>query len=515
MTNIFEKLKSSKEMFAVEGDKISVDEYIMLSSIQGIVAQTEAKIVIKNEESYCKYIDFLKNKGYKEKAYDNAWDVVELFKAYLADFGYIKFDPNVFGDINLAATISGVERWLMIPVALEKQAVKYGLTKKRDIQDLAKLDATTKKVKIFEEYKDKLSKEALIHQSPNMPQLRDLSIALKLFCFYTDEKCDNDKAFRKKVFDWADNNIPIMGWSDDEIAFVADCSEYGKITIPMDWSSNTSYFADVRTGKPLKQKAKPKKIKAKKGEHYLSIVVSDGDNIQWITRDFFTTSTFGQRLRGRRDYKISWTFPPMVAMLGSIAADYIYSVANQNDSFITGVSGAGYINCTSYPDEHLDAFTKLTSDLIKKCDIDVVTMLDNKNNLITPEFTQKKLAYYSRFDNIKGGIWELDPDRYESGKGKIYWSDGKPFMSVRLSMWHPSNDPAKVTDEWVDSYAAAINSYGKDPSKEDGYTILNIHPWTMTINNVERLISKLESHIKIVSASEIIELAKKNITNKN
>ena len=59
------------------------------------------------------------------------------------------------------------------------------------------------------------------------------------------------------------------------------------------------------------------------------------------------------------------------------------------------------------------------------------------------ESTHRRLDILAAYEQIRGGIWELDPDRYSSGRGRVLFSsNGKPFVSVRFSLWHPSNRPA-------------------------------------------------------------------------
>lgn len=506
--SVFDNIKASRQMHVINRAYLSDDTYIMISSLQGITAQTSSRIIITGggEASYDHYVSYLQTKrGHTVNIYTDPWELVARFGSEIKDNGYIKLVRSG-NNINMASVIAGVEGWLVVPQSLTAVAEQRGLVKRYDFGDKNMTDLDRKR-EVFESYKDRLNKGALVHQSPDKLQMRDLAVALKLFCFYTDENSHADRQFRNTVLAWADANIPVMGWTDDEIRFVADCSAYGKMVIPMDWSSNHSYFAATKADGKLKQKAVPDNaITATKGKHYLAIVVSDGDNIQWVSRNFAIDSTLGQRLNGRTDYKVTWTFPPMLVDIGGIAAEYVYSRATENDSFIAGVSGAGYINSSTYPDEHLDSFTKLTSQLMSETDMEVVTLLDNRNNIPNDAFAEAKLSYYARYDNIIGGIWEMDPDRYESGKGKIFWSNGKPFMSVRLSLWHPSNNPEGVNEAWLDTYAQAINSYSTDPSTEGGYTILNVHPWTINMRNVEYLVSKLASHVEIVSAPEIIRL---------
>ena len=199
--------------------------------------------------------------------------------------------------------------------------------------------------------------------------------------------------------------------------------------MPTDWSSNHSFFGqNIHT---VKQNVRRAPIAPDK--HYVAIVVSDGDNVRWLEREFFTTSTFGQRQRSALDYKMSWTFSPSLAELCPDAAEKIYS-GIKHDYFISGVSGIGYANCLSYPREHLDKFTELTARAMRDSDLNVVCLLDNISLAENEENVRDRLSCYAKYDNIYGGIWELDPDRYGSGKGKIFYAMGKPFVPVRFTM---------------------------------------------------------------------------------
>lgn len=135
----------------------------------------------------------------------------------------------------------------------------------------------------------------------------------------------------------------------------------------------------------------------------MAIVVSDGDNVRWLEREFFTTSTFGQRQRSALDYKMSWTFSPSLAELCPDAAEKIYSGV-KHDYFISGVSGIGYANCLSYPREHLDKFTELTARAMRDSDLNVVCLLDNISLAENEENVRDRLSCYAKYDNIYGGM---------------------------------------------------------------------------------------------------------------
>ena len=117
----------------------------------------------------------------------------------------------------------------------------------------------------------------------------------------------------------------------------------------MDWSANHSYFSrEIENGASLKQKHSESEPLTP-NKHYMAIVVSDGDNVQWLERDFATTSTYGQRLASEMNYKMNWTISPSMVSLCPLVMQGLYDKA-KSDYFITGVSGIGYTNLMTYPD---------------------------------------------------------------------------------------------------------------------------------------------------------------------
>lgn len=486
----------------INWDKMTESEQALAQFVQGILNRKGYRVFIDVDN----YRSFLK----EDARETNLWT---LLKNTADEFGgAVCYDLNCNDvGINMAATISAATDLLGVPRALIAKVNEIGL---KTVCDLAKIKgsgAERQKV-VFNAVKDKLNKTALVHQVVKKGNfhlmLRDFSIANRWACVYTGES-DEDRLFRHEILNWLDKNVPIYGWNDDEIAFIKDISSFGDYAVPTDWSSNHSYFG--QNIHSVKQRTP--RTPVQKNKHYLAIVVSDGDNVQWLERDFSTTGTFGQRQRSSADYKMSWTFSPSLAQLCPDAAENIYS-RGKKDYFISGVSGVGYANCLSYPREHLDEFTKRTADTMKYSDLQVVCLLDNVALTEKCDFVTDRLACYAKYDNIIGGIWELDPNRYSSGEGKIFWACGKPFVSVRFTLWHPSGKNEQVTRGWLDEIVQQINAMPVSPCSEEGYTVLNVHPWSITMENVDYVVSRLDEHVELVYADELVNLIKENVGKK-
>ena len=485
--------------YVVKAESISLEERLLFLSLQGLVNKHEAVLFLEIDE----YINYIKEYEIK---YISLQEALNMFKKYY--HGCITLDFYIGNiDINIASSLSAIFEALIIPNNFKHLIEEYQLKVLYDCTTLTG-DYIDKQRYIFNLYKDRFNKDGLIHQVTLKNNchitLRDYGISKKWFCFYTGED-DKAKEFRKEVLMWADKNICIHGWTSDEISFVADISKYGDYIIPMDWSCNHS-FLSKQSKKEIKQKEFKEEILENK--HYLTIVVSDGDNIQWLERDFAFTSTFADRIKDRRKFPISFTMAPAMYELSNAAIRYIYSLA-ENEYFVSGVSGAGYMNPCAFPKNYLPTFCNNTSKLMKMTDLSVVTLLDNKSNMVNVINT---IDNYAIYDNIIGGIYEIDPSKYEGGKGEIYFSsNGKPFVSVRVSFWSKDGTNKTVTDEWIQEIADKINSFKIDKTSKEGYTVLNVHPWSTKIKDLNKLVSLLKEHVQIIKTDDFIRLIKENV----
>lgn len=494
----------------IKKSELSRDEYALATFLQGSVNKMFGKEILIDVDVYLEYV----REPYE---YKSLWELVEKYLPCFDGIALYDLVPDDVG-INLAAVACAARNYLGVPRSLSDR-IGTGLPVLFDARDYIGSRAERQNA-VFEEFGDALDPSGLVHQVVEGDdfhiELRDMAISHGYYTFFTDDESAEDLAFRAKVLSWAERNIGIYGWTKNEIAFLKDISAYGNYVVPMDWSANHSYFsARTATAKQCTQKNHVRDAVCDKNKHYLAIVVSDGDNVQWLERDFATSSTFGQRLRSPMNYKMNWTISPSMTSLCPSVLQGLYDRA-KNDYFITGVSGIGYTNLMTYPGEHFETYADISAKAMQMADLKYMCMLDNVNMLGKIEEVHRRLDMLTSHSEISGGIWELDPDRYESGKGRVLFSsDGKPFVSVRLSLWHPSNRMGEVNKEWLDGYINKINSYPCAPDKIDGYTVLNVHPWTVKIEDLDYLVSRLDPHVEIVYVNELLDMITENVPHKD
>ena len=508
--SMFYKSKPRADLiYVIKASDMTPAERYMIASLQGLVARTVPAIYINEDENAASanwLNEYKAGEGFETQNVSDPWALVDIFRDYITGRKYVLFNPVVTGglnyadqSVNYAATVCGQEGWLMVASESEGRAISEGLTLGRDVR--TGVDTTS----IFREYKDRLNKKFLVHQVPEKWQLRDYAIAGGALCFYADFY-DGNMDVKGEILDWAEENAPVLGWTENEVGFVESNSMRSAVTTPADWAANLSFTSSFDGGKPKQKTGAP--VTAQSGKHYVAVVMSDGDNVQWMSRNFaYDQRFFGSRYRG--DFKMTWTVSPALYDLNSGVLNYLYDKAQNNQEFIAGPSGVGYANMTSYNPDSLGSLSALTASYMKKADLSVVNLIDGSADVNAV----KELA---RYTNIKGGVWSVG-NKYIAGAGAVYWSNGKPFVTARETFWRLAGD-LNSNKYWgyVERVAQRVNAYKKDPTVIEGYTLILAHAWsTGSMEYISRFAEMLDDSVEMVTAGELIDLVTKNVRQKD
>ena len=514
--NFIEKFKTDEKLYVIDsGTFKTIEERHLAVSLQGIVAKKTPLIFIITNDMDRRYLEKISESGieliYNDKK-GEPWTIATLlneFKDYITDSGYILYKESEKGEgLNIATNLASLCGWLPVHESLEKLAKDVGLALKEDLTE--KEYNVALQEWYFDKYKEEFQYKAVVSLKYEATGLRDLAIQQGFYMFYIDDDEDTDE-LRGKIIDYAGDNVPVLGWAKYEVDYVTQASENGNMVIPSDHGHNNSFLASFNY-ETSKQKHQETKEYTDNTKHYCALVFSDGDNVQWIQNGY---SEYFQKLALKKQFPITWSFSPFMQEFSPLTANMVYSSATENDYFIAGVSGAGYMHPTEYPLDALADFTDLTSAQMEKSDLSYVSILDSTpESFIDDKVMEHRLEYYARYDNIKGGVLSLDPERYEGGKGKVYFANDKPFVSNRLSLWHPDGEGATVTKEWLKEQADIVNSYPADLETINGYSVINIHPWTISIENLAYFVSQLDEDVQLVTLDELLTMVENNVPHK-
>ncbi len=482
-------MNSEKKLYVFNrSEKLTPAQIITAQAIQGIYARTDAKYYFWSGGNYTIWLeDMTENYGFTAEDITYA----EMVEAFKSDYGnkYVLYDGAGNAEsLNSACTIAGAMDYLPVDISSKDEAKSLGLEMAEDATKMTE-------AKCFAKYKDKLNNDGIVqigNENFN-DKMRDYGIACKYLFTWPKNMSDPEiMKFRAEALQWAKEDSPIYGWCpNDETIDVAISSNNSMFTLASDHCTNMSVFTCKSAFGDLefKQKNKTSDVVAEDGKHYVCIMMSDGDNVQTWYNNFATNPDFLAAERG--DFPMGWSMQPSLCDLAPNIMNYVYSRQDKNDYYVCSVSGHGYINPQNYP--ALNSFIGGLEAYLQYADLSVVQILDSGPS-------KKVTETYAKVPSLKGGIYCYG-DKYVGGAGSVYWSNDKPFVAIRETLWNAS----------VESMARRINNYDKDPTTIKGYTAINLHPWSMTYADVKQLVSLLSDDVVVVTADDFIRLITDNV----
>lgn len=421
--------------------------------------------------------------------------------------GYIVYKK---GDVsvNIAATLAGITGFL--PVC-EDDVAKYqalGLVEKFNVNSAA----LTYKW-LFNNVMSELNTSGLIHQNYQSVGLtnkfiKDYGICNKYFHVYYDEVSIVGNSFKKTLHSFLDDNSPIFGYTYSEDSDVAFFSQYGQFIVPTDYTCNLTFLAaDAFAGKKFEQPNDDSELPAEQGKHYVAFVVSDGDNATyWQNTAAFATNYMNAAGRENDTFPVTWSITPSLADLMPLVLENVYNnQANAYDYFCAPVSGQGYINAGNFEAEkdgkYFADFVSKLDVYMGKSDLSVVTVIggNQQGDLVNV------LHGYASAENVTGGIVYDGSKYFGANPGGVIWIDGKPFVQPRDSLWETT--PAYI--------AARINTYPTDITTIDAYSIINVHPWSHSYEDIRKIVGMLNENVEVVSVDRLINMMADNVADKS
>lgn len=488
-----------KKLYVISENDMTKAEQTMITTLQGIVSSKSNEqiyILSDSEPDYKLWLeDLRKNYNVKYKVIKNPWKLLKTFKSYVD--GYILYTTFNPPSINNACSLASLKNSLAIDEAIEEMVKEQGLTK------LVKDCRNTDKYWAFNTLWDSgLNHSTVIEISPDKPMaLRDYAITSKSLVFYEDNI--NDSSFRESIFKSMDDNGHCLGWGPDEHTNVTIASKYGIDVTAADWSYNLSVLSSYPST-PQKQR-QDANFKGEDGVHYVTFIMSDGDNQQWMLGSNYSAKNwFGSNYRG--DFNLGWSINKSLYYLAPTVFHKYYDSANSSkyfDNFVTSPSGNGYMYPSKFPINKLDSYTNILSEYMKNVDQNYVLILDDEALYKTNVWDK-----YTSHDNIHGLLY-LNYYKNNSYEGKIVWSNNKPIVSCRDLLWWGLESENNL----IDNINKRINLGYTDIKNPNSYSFVYVHVWSNTMDNVNDVINKLSQNprVRIVTPNNFMKLINENV----
>lgn len=484
-----------KSLYIIPESKMTLEERTMISTLQGIVSNKsdcQIYIIPSNENDYNIWLNDLKDK-FKVKTFniDNPWELLKSFKKYIN--GYIIYSKFNSPSVNNACTLSSLKDALAIEESIEPKLIEVGITNL--IEDCRNTD----KYWAFDNlWNSGLNHSTVIELSPDKEiSLRDYAIMSKSLIFYEDIDSTD---LREKVFKSIDENGCILGWGPDEHENVSLSSKYGIDMIAADWSYNLSVLSSFPFENYKNKISSYKKIED--GFHYVTFIMSDGDNQQWLLGNNFNNKNwFGSPYR--KKIPLGWSLSPSLYYLAPTVFNAYYDNSNNLDNFLVSPSGNGYMYPSRFPFNNLSSYTRKLNEYMERVNQRYVLILDDES------FYKKDLwDKYTINSNIHG-LFYLNYYKHNSYNGKIIWSNNKPIVSCRDLLW----DELEDTNNLISNINDRVNLGYTKINDPNSYTFVYVHVWSKTIDDVYHVVTELNKNpkVKIVNPSDFMNLIEKNL----
>ena len=493
----FFKTNLSDTIYNLNSKHLSREELDMAVSLQGVTAQKTACIAINIPEDFRNILE--EKYGIKIIDTDSVWSLIDKFSDQIQ--GAAVYEKRE--DINKASTASAAYGFIAVHKSLLEKIETYGI-------DL-KINASKEYKSEFDAFlkcKEHLNNNYVCHQLPDNPALRDYAVASKSPVYAGNKKEELDQ-----IYSWVRDTGAVLGWYYDEVSGVGTASKYGLMTIPSDHAWNLSVYSGLKAEKQKQKPYAPRK-RDSKNVHYVTFLLSDGDNVQ-VHLNSYRKDNYASRQRGKLPF--GWTTSPSLYDLAPLVNEFYYDNETDDDDFLAAVSGVGYCNPALLPENVLYKYAELSSEYMADSDIEnTVLLMDTPEEMLIDKNEKsinnlyKITEAFSRGDGIKGGFlyygYLYCPVKTP---GAVFWNNGKPFNAIRETLW---NDGDKK--EYMKELARKINGHAKDCTRIEGYTAINVQYWQYGFDEVVEFAKMLDDDVVVVTPREFIKLMTENISDK-
>jgi hypothetical protein len=471
---------SPDSIFVYDLDGTSAGERAMMSSVAGIVGKSSANLYLAHQEgggqSNPKFWLDQYVSDHPETAVTWQSNPTPLLNRYSDRLdGYVLYD-NAGQHINEATSVAGIENAMIVTPELEHRAQNLGL---QQVADVRGKDTQW----VVDNYGNQFNSRKIFNQSPDFSyQLRDYAIQHKGLMFYKPPNKDQYLAAQE-------DHSRVYGWGASEGEFFSSASRNNLMAVPADHQRTTAAPSRWDVSVPDQKNHATANDQSESGKHYVSFVMSDGDNVQWLTNDFARDDRwFGSQDRG--DFDMTWDMSPTLAEMNPVAMKYIYEQAASGsgaDQFVTA-SGRGI----NYPSEVPDVEGMMQASLpaMEAVDHRAMTVLDK-------QYDRAALAEMIEDPQVLGLMLKTGA-AYKGLAGQTNWIDGKPVLSPEYSLWEGFDTPQTV----INGLNAASREALNDP---DAYTVVNVHPWSGNpMDKVSEIVQGLDNNVEVINLEQMM-----------
>lgn len=403
-------------VFDVQAD-LSISK-IVSCAVQGILNQKDARVYLYVEGHHVPQLaetgrKFVVENRLESKNYGGLGSIINKYKA--------EFDKLVVWDESkewtwcMAQMIAAQQKGIPVTPAIRDYLVSE-LGWDKEIYDIRNL--WTNKIEAYDWALNNLA--ANCHPTLSFSaglrsdyqtgpwKIYDYVSASKGFVFFLSEKVSAEAAMIEKIYQKM--NYPVgssvlgYGASDDGDGLNSITNKYNVGFMVSDYYANGSYWCSFPS-KAFKQR-KGQAIDAKPGKIYVSLIWSDGDNIQFDANSFYLMFKNANR---RGDVPVGFTMASSLQELNPHLLEFFYKNLTPNDELMAGPSGFQFIYGDSYNENSYPTWLAMNKKWMETAGFNTVCLWNTAN--------QERFDEYMRTCGLQGVFdgWSKANNKYVGG----------------------------------------------------------------------------------------------------
>lgn len=384
--------------------------------------------------------------------------------------------------VNVATSLAASTAGLVVTESLASRVEALGLSRLQDLRDALEADCLTT-------HESKFSRDLLGTCDPRARHARSLMIALDAFiCSARGE------AYRRGLTRCRPDS-PVLGWGcgPEDTQTIAS-SRAGLYQTATDWCHNLPLFASEAPGTSLPTTRL--RVPAPRhwstldwgdGNHYVSLTLSDGDNVQWEMANFARgpegASYYDHPRRGQIPF--GWGLnAPTLAQLAPRVLEDILTRATPRDGFLL-FGGAGYFYPDLYgADPGKSAAVALHADRLRGY-LDLTgtrALAFNFQKWDSPAALAACATLAGKLPGLEG-IFAFQYYPYSAGEGAIRWVRGAkgeevPVASCSLCVWARTGRTRETTPAAVAAQINLMDRLGPANATDRCFSWVLVHAWS-------------------------------------
>ncbi len=383
--------------------------------------------------NYAGYFNaLLARTGAKKGKTIDLWKLLARYQRENIVKGYVLYDAGSTGNsVNVATVYAGLLDAALIDRRQEPKAISMGLLKLADATGVAP------NISWFDSIRTQLNRHLLVLVNPAIGNNRDYAIAHRAMVYYGVD------SLLEHVLEWMEPLSPVVGWNKgDEFSHIAPCSRWGMINTVSDFCMNLPMLSiQAKQALPTIKSIQPQSIDWSDNSRFRSFVLSDGDNMQWTSNQFLSSTDYWKN--PARD-KIPMSFTTCISNLSMASPDVYSKLATEQPASISLVEyGGGYLypdlfgRSRPHPDSLLHAYARILNRRMNKIGAHVLGIICKK--LDSPQAREACAIFVEEISNLTG-IITVQYSPYNGGDGKISWYKNSqgisiPVVAAKYQLW--------------------------------------------------------------------------------